>query len=78
MPQEALDELLRDFANPNTNDKFFTFARHKDWFEGHSWAAGVVAFGDGRNQVRSHIAAHASQRVGTHRGGALRRSFSHL
>lgn len=52
LPQEALDELLRDFANPNMDDKFFTFARHKDWFEGHSWAGGVVAFGDGRNQVR--------------------------
>ena len=50
--QAALDELLRDYANPNMGDKYFTFARHMDWFEGHSWAGGIVAFGDGRNQVR--------------------------
>lgn len=63
MAQEALDELLRDFANPNVADKFFSYARHKDWFEGHSWAGGVVAFGDGRNQVRALGEVRASKCV---------------
>ena len=41
-------------------DAFFPFARNKDWYEGHSWAAGVVPFGAGRNQVECdpHLRSH--------------------
>ena len=53
--QEALDELIRDFANPETGDRFFPFARHMDWYEGHSWAAGITPFAAGKNQVRDSV-----------------------
>lgn len=29
--------FARDIGNPSTSDKFFTVARCKDWFAGHSW-----------------------------------------
>ena len=50
--QEALDELIRDFANPDAGDRFFPFARMFDWYEGHSWAAGITPFAAGKNQVK--------------------------
>ncbi len=40
----------RDYANPSTDDHFFPVTRNKDWFEWHSWAAGLFEFADGRNQ----------------------------
>ncbi len=40
--------MLRDFSNPATGkaDPFFTFMRNKDWFVGHSWAAGKITLYD--------------------------------
>lgn len=33
--------FARDIANPDaTKDKFFAFIRHKDFYDGHSWAEG--------------------------------------
>jgi len=32
--------IARDYANPSDKDTFFTVARHKDFFDGHSWAEG--------------------------------------
>ena len=58
LTQEALDELVRDFANPDTGDRFLPFARHMDWYEGHSWAAGITPFAAGRNQVRIRAQGH--------------------
>ncbi len=53
-PQPPLDDLVRDFANPRTTgDRFFPFARQKDWFDGHSWASGYTVFAAGKNQVQS-------------------------
>ena len=39
---DAILSILRDFANPalEHGDPNFTFMRNKDWFVGHSWAAG--------------------------------------
>ncbi|KAJ1983865.1 hypothetical protein H4R34_001007 [Dimargaris verticillata] len=42
--------LVRDYANPSHVDGNFPFLRHMDLFDGHSWASGIVPFGDGRNQ----------------------------
>jgi endo-1,3(4)-beta-glucanase len=42
--------LIRDFANPSTTDPFFPFQRSFDWFNGHSWAKGLFASGDGKDQ----------------------------
>lgn len=57
--QAPLDALLRDFANPLSNDTFLPFARNKDWFDGHSWASGVTPFAAGKNQESSSEAVNA-------------------
>jgi len=49
--------LIRDIANPSTEDQYFTTYRHKDWFLGSSWASGIITYAGspfpwkyGRNQ----------------------------
>ncbi|KAF2687691.1 glycoside hydrolase family 81 protein [Lentithecium fluviatile CBS 122367] len=42
--------LVRDFANPSISDPYFPFQRSFDWFHGHSWAKGLFASGDGKDQ----------------------------
>jgi endo-1,3(4)-beta-glucanase len=40
---DAMMAIIRDFANPAPSsgaDPHFTFMRNKDWYVGHSWAAG--------------------------------------
>jgi len=44
-----IHDLIRDFANPTSNDPYFTPMRNWDFYEGHSWAAGHFEFGDNRN-----------------------------
>jgi len=34
--------LVRDIANPSKNDPSFPQFRHKDWYQGSSWASGVT------------------------------------
>jgi len=46
----AINDLVRDYANPYPEDKYFPVARHKDFFAGHSWASGLFEFGDAKNQ----------------------------
>lgn len=48
-------DLVRDYANPNTEDPYFPFARNKDWFLGHSWAGGLFTFEEGKNQVEDEF-----------------------
>jgi endo-1,3(4)-beta-glucanase len=55
----AVTDLARDIANPSEMDTSFTPFRNKDWFEGHSWAAGLFEFGDGRNQESTSEAVNA-------------------
>ncbi len=57
--KSAIYALARDIANPSKADPYFTTFRHKDWFEGHSWAAGIFEFADGRNQESSSEAVNA-------------------
>ncbi len=33
--------------------------RYKDWFDGHSWSAGIFEFGDGRDQESTSEAINA-------------------
>eukprot|EP00775_Hariotina_reticulata_P009166 gene9166-9333_t len=54
-----INTLIRDYANNNKNDPLFPFARHKDWYMGHSWAAGLQASFDGKNQESSSEAVMA-------------------
>jgi endo-1,3(4)-beta-glucanase len=52
-------ELIRDIAEPSGSDAHFGYMRNKDWFVGHSWAAGLFEFGDSRNQESSSEAVNA-------------------
>lgn len=58
--QTKVNNMIRDIANPSpSGDPYFTQFRHFDWFEGHSWAAGLQANGDGRNQESTSEAVNA-------------------
>ncbi|HJY62535.1 MAG TPA: glycosyl hydrolase [Ignavibacteria bacterium] len=54
-----VNDLIRDYANPSRSDGYFALMRYKDWYEGHSWANGLVPFGDGKNQESSSEAINA-------------------
>jgi len=49
-PQQWTETLIRDYANPNINDPYLPRLRMQDDFDGHSWAEGLWATGDGKNQ----------------------------
>lgn len=51
--------FVRDFANPSSEDPHYPVTRSKDWFVGHSWAAGLFPFPDGRNQESTSEAVNA-------------------
>ncbi|KAJ2007598.1 hypothetical protein GGI04_000713 [Coemansia thaxteri] len=57
--REPLSQLLRDYANPSYADQLFPYMRHFDAFDGHSWAAGLFSFADGRNQESTGEAINA-------------------
>ncbi|KAF1322353.1 putative endo-1,3-beta-glucanase, partial [Globisporangium splendens] len=42
--------LLRDVANPSSEDKYFPTFRHFSWFLGHSYSHGVTPMRDGKDQ----------------------------
>ncbi|MEM6928533.1 MAG: glycosyl hydrolase [Myxococcota bacterium] len=54
---DPVDHLVRDFANPTTADPHYTVTRNKDWYAGHSWAAGLFDFD--RNHESSSEAVNA-------------------
>lgn len=45
-----VNALVRDFANPSADDPYFPVQRSFDWFSGHSWAKGLFASADGKDQ----------------------------
>lgn len=51
--KDWVNSLVRDVANPSTDDKYFPVSRMFDWFGGHSWASGLFASGDGLNEESS-------------------------
>ena len=57
--------LVRDIANPSENDLYFPLFRHKDWFQGSSWASGIPypAYLNGKNQESSSEAIAAYEGV---------------
>jgi endo-1,3(4)-beta-glucanase len=57
--------LIRDIANPSIDDTIFPTHRHKDWFQGSSWASGVGSppVLNGRNQESSSEAIAAYEAV---------------
>ncbi len=52
-------DMARDIANPSRNDTYFALQRYKDWYDGNSWANGLVPYGGGKNQESSTEAANA-------------------
>lgn len=48
-----VNNLIRDVANPSTDDRFFPRWRSFDWYAGHSWAKGILVSGDGKDQESS-------------------------
>ncbi|VUC20829.1 unnamed protein product, partial [Clonostachys rosea] len=51
--KEYVDILVRDVANPSSKDHHFPMWRSFDWYHGHSWAHGLYAAMDGKNQESS-------------------------
>lgn len=45
-----VDALARDYANPSLEDGYFPVSRSFDWFNGHSWAKGMYASADGKDE----------------------------
>ncbi|KAL6917674.1 hypothetical protein ACHAP8_000421 [Fusarium lateritium] len=48
-----VNTLVRDYANPSSSDKYFPQWRSFDWYHGHSWAHGLTAMWDGKDQESS-------------------------
>eukprot|EP01038_Epipyxis_sp_PR26KG_P003988 gene3988-5712_t len=55
----VFDSLVRDICNPDNNDPDYPFARHKDLFDGHSWASGLFQQANGKGQESSSEAVNA-------------------
>ncbi|EPS36593.1 hypothetical protein H072_9865 [Dactylellina haptotyla CBS 200.50] len=45
-----VNNLVRDVANPSQKDKYFPVSRSFDFFNGHSWATGLYARTDGKDE----------------------------
>ncbi|CAI4050600.1 hypothetical protein SKDZ_14G3880 [Saccharomyces kudriavzevii ZP591] len=51
--KDWVNSLVRDVANPSDKDEYFAQSRMFDWFNGHSWAAGLYENGNGKNEESS-------------------------
>ncbi|EJS41884.1 dse4p [Saccharomyces arboricola H-6] len=51
--KDWVNSLVRDVANPSEKDQYFAQSRMFDWFNGHSWAAGLFENGNGKNEESS-------------------------
>ncbi|OLN85332.1 putative endo-1,3(4)-beta-glucanase-like protein 2 [Colletotrichum chlorophyti] len=51
--RDYVNILVRDVANPSLQDPYFPTWRAFDWYHGHSWAHGLYAAYDGKNQESS-------------------------
>jgi len=57
--------MVRDIANPSEKDIHFPLFRHKDWYQGSSWASGItMPVFNGKNQESSSEAIAAYEAVG--------------
>lgn len=54
-----IETLIRDICNPNSNDTYFPVFRSFDFFNGHSFANGLFAHGDGKDEESSSEDYHA-------------------
>ncbi|KAI5961771.1 ACF3 [Candida margitis] len=56
--KDWVNSLVRDVANPSRSDSYFPVSRSFSWYDGHSWAAGLYASNDGKNQESSSEDTH--------------------
>eukprot|EP00529_Nitzschia_sp_RCC80_P006369 CAMPEP_0113451066 /NCGR_PEP_ID=MMETSP0014_2-20120614/6150_1 /TAXON_ID=2857 /ORGANISM="Nitzschia sp." /LENGTH=1504 /DNA_ID=CAMNT_0000342417 /DNA_START=487 /DNA_END=5002 /DNA_ORIENTATION=- /assembly_acc=CAM_ASM_000159 len=71
--------LIRDYANPSHNDQSYPVFRNKDWYKGHSWAAGLVdpVFVNINNQESSSEAIASYEAVALY-GQVMSKNFQSL
>jgi endo-1,3(4)-beta-glucanase len=58
-----VNTLVRDYANSVTDDPYFPFSRNFDFYHGHSWAKGLFASADGKDQESSSEDTMASYAI---------------
>ena len=51
--QDWVNSLVRDVANPSSEDKYFPVFRSFDWYHGHSFAKGLFESGDSKDEESS-------------------------
>ncbi|KAH6680314.1 glycoside hydrolase family 81 protein [Halenospora varia] len=51
--KDWVNSLVRDYANPSSDDPYFPVSRNFDWYHGHSFAHGLYETFDGRDQESS-------------------------
>ena len=51
--RSAMESILRDICNPDPSDLDYPWFRHKDLYDGHSWASGLFLQGNGKGQESS-------------------------
>jgi endo-1,3(4)-beta-glucanase len=51
--KDYVNSLVRDIANPSTEDNYFPVSRMFDWYHGHSWAHGLYETFDGKDEESS-------------------------
>ncbi|KAK6197925.1 uncharacterized protein RJT21DRAFT_109563 [Scheffersomyces amazonensis] len=51
--EDCVNTLVRDVANPTLDDPYFPMSRSFDYFVGHSWAKGLYASADGKDEESS-------------------------
>jgi endo-1,3(4)-beta-glucanase len=68
--------LVRNIANPSREDYAFPLFRHKDWYQGSSWASGVPnpPYLNGKNQESTSEAIAAYEAVALY-GSTMVRPF---
>jgi len=73
---ETVLVLIRDIANPSSDDTSFPLFRHKDWYFGSSWASGITQppFPNGMNQESSSEAIASYEGVSLF-GQVMRAAF---
>ena len=51
--KDWVNTLIRDAANPSTQDEYFPFSRMFDWYHGHSFAKGLFESADSKDEESS-------------------------
>ncbi|AOA65167.1 Intracellular beta-1,3-endoglucanase [Komagataella phaffii CBS 7435] len=57
--KDWVNTLIRDYANPSSDDPHFPVFRAFDWYVGHSWAKGIIESTDGKDEESSSEDYHS-------------------